>query len=254
METSLPDDKLHELLSELRSWSSYKKCLKRELLSLIGKLNFACRIIPAGRIFLLRLIDLSTQARLPHHHVTMNRKARHDISWWLRFLPSWNGRAIIPDSNWTRSPDMELFTDASGSLGYGIFYMSHWIANPWPPLLQNRSIQWNELYPIALACLLWGHQWTGKKLLFHCDNQAVVDIWASGSCRDPLIMHPVRSIFFTAATNHFTVLVTHIVGTSNVIADSLSRLQMSRFRLLAPAADLEPTPVPQSAATLWQPA
>ena len=67
-------------------------------------------------------------------------------------------------------------------------------------------------------------------------------------------MHPVRSIFFTAATNHFTVLVTQIVGTSNVIADSLSRLQMSRFRLLAPAADLEPTPVPQSAATLWQPA
>ena len=254
METSLPDDKLHELLSELRSWSSCKKCLKRELLSLIGKLNFACRIIPAGRIFLRRLIDLSTQARLPHHHVTMNREARRDISWWLRFLPSWNGRAIIPDPNWTRSPDMELFTDASGSLGYGIFYMGHWIANPWPPVLQNRSIQWKELYHIALACLLWGHQWTGKKLLFHCDNQAVVDIWASGSSRDPLIMHLVRSIFFTAATNHFTVLVTHIVGTSNVIADSLSRLQMSRFRLLAPAADLEPTPVPQSAATLWQPA
>ena len=87
METSLPDDKLHELLSELRSWSSCKKCLKRELLSLIGKLNFACRIIPAGRIFLRRLIDLSTQARLPHHHVTMNREARRDISWWLRFSP-----------------------------------------------------------------------------------------------------------------------------------------------------------------------
>ena len=67
-------------------------------------------------------------------------------------------------------------------------------------------------------------------------------------------MQLVRSIFFTAATHHFTVLVTHIVGTSNAIADSLSRLQMSRFRLLTPAADLEPTPVPQLAATLWQPA
>ena len=67
-------------------------------------------------------------------------------------------------------------------------------------------------------------------------------------------MHLVHSIFFNAATNHFTVLVTHIVGTSNAIADSLSRLQMSRFHLLAPAADLEPTPVPQLAMTLWQPA
>ena len=71
MDSSLPDDKLHELISKLQSWSTRNKCLKRELLSLIGKLNFACRIIPAGCIFLCHLIDLSTSACLPHHHVTM---------------------------------------------------------------------------------------------------------------------------------------------------------------------------------------
>ena len=49
------------------------------------------------------------------------------------------------------------------------------------PGLHNQSIQWKELYPIALASLLRVDQWSGKKLLFHCDNQAVVDIWASGS-------------------------------------------------------------------------
>ena len=27
METSLPDDKLHELISELQSWSTYNECL-----------------------------------------------------------------------------------------------------------------------------------------------------------------------------------------------------------------------------------
>ena len=103
METSLPDDKLHELISKLQSWSTRNNCLKRELLSLIGKLNFACRIIPAGCIFLHCFIDLSTSARLPHHHVTMNREARRDIAWWLRFLPSWNGRAFIPEPHWTKS-------------------------------------------------------------------------------------------------------------------------------------------------------
>ena len=99
----------------------------------------------------------------------MNREARRTIARWLRFLPSWNGRAIIPDPHWTKLPDLELFTDASGSLGYGIFYMGHWLANSWPPEFRDRSIQWQELYPIALTCLLWGHQWPGKKL-FHCDN------------------------------------------------------------------------------------
>ena len=181
----------------------------------------------------------------------MNREAQRDITWWLQFLPTWNGRAIIPEPHWTKSPDLELFTDASGSLGYGIFFMGHWISEPWPPQLQDRSIQWKELYPIAIACLLWGQQWSGKKLLFHCDNQAVVDIWASGTSRDPLIMHLVRSIFFSAATHHYTVLVTHIAGTNNSIADSLSRLQITLFRRLAPTADVEPTPVPKSALTLW---
>ena len=61
--------------------------------------------------------------------------------------------------------------------------------------LQNKSIQWKELYPTVLSCLLWGDQWSGKKLLFHCNNQAVVDIWASGSSQDPLTMHLVYSIF-----------------------------------------------------------
>lgn len=251
METALPEDKLKELLAELQCWCSRRKCLKRELLSLIGKLNWACRVIPAGRIFLRRLIDLSTTARLPHHHISMNLEARRDIAWWQRFLPTWNGRAIIPDPYWSRSPDLALFTDASGTLGYGIYYSGHWIADTWPPPLQGRSIQWKELYPIALACLLWGHSWSGKKILFHCDNQAVVDIWASGTSRDPDIMHLVRSIFFSGATHHFTILVAHITGTDNSIADSLSRLQMVRFHQLAPAADPTPTPIPPSARTLW---
>ena len=106
LETSLPDDKLHKLISEFQSWSTRNKCLKRELLSLIGKLNFACRIIPAGRIFLRRLIDLSTSLRLPHHHITMNREAHHDIAWWLRFLPSWNGQARPFSGSSTPSPSI----------------------------------------------------------------------------------------------------------------------------------------------------
>ena len=191
MESSLPPDKLSELLAELQAWSSRKKCIKRDLLSLIGKLNFACRIIPAGRIFLRRLIDLGTTARLPHHHISLNTEACRDVAWWLKFLPLWNGRAIIPDPFWSRSPDLELFTDASGGLGFGIYFQGHWLNGSWPPNLSDRSIQWKELYPIALACLLWGPLWKGKKLLFHCDNQSVVDIWAEGLFHNPCSFSPV---------------------------------------------------------------
>ena len=127
-----------------------------------------------------------------------------------------------------------------------------WLNGYWPPTVSDRSIPWKELYPIALSCLIWGQQWRGKKLLFHCDNQSVVDIWAKGSSCDPLFMHLVWSIFFCAAPDQFSVLVSHIRGTDNSIADALSHFQMSRFRYLAPQVDLEPTAVPLSAKTFWQ--
>ena len=57
-------------------------------------------------------------------------------------------------------------------------------------------------------------------------------------------MHLVCSIFFSTATNHFTVLVTHIVSTNNAVSDSLSCLQISWSRYLASASDPDPTPVP----------
>ena len=89
-----------------------------------------------------------------------------------------------------------------------------------------------------------GALWRGKKLLFHCDNQSVVDIWAKGSSRNPLFMHLVQSIFLCAATHQFSILVTHICGMDNSISDALSHVQMFRFHQFAPQTDSELTAVP----------
>ena len=59
----LPKDKLSNLLSLLTEWLTKKKYTKRQLLCPIGHLSFAAKVIPAGRIFLRRLIDLSTRTK-----------------------------------------------------------------------------------------------------------------------------------------------------------------------------------------------
>ena len=60
---TLPEDKLHNLLLELLATLTLSReqgsCTKRQLLSLIGKLSFATKVKPAGRIFLRRLLDLA---------------------------------------------------------------------------------------------------------------------------------------------------------------------------------------------------
>ena len=133
MECSLPPDKLSELVAELLTWPSRKKCIKRELLSLFGKPNFACRIIPAGCIFLRRLIDLGTTARLPDHHISHNTEARRDVAWWLKYLPLWNGRANIPDPIWSRSPDLSSSLTHLGVLALASTFKVAGSMVPGPP-------------------------------------------------------------------------------------------------------------------------
>ena len=59
--------------------------------------------------------------------------------------------------------------------------------------------------------------------MVHCDNSAVVDIWKKGTTKCPEVMALVRMLYFCAAQHNIHVLVTHVAGTDNSIADSLSR-------------------------------
>ena len=38
---------------------------------------------------------------------------------------------------------------------------------------------------MVLAAHTWGSSWSSQKVLFHCDKQAMVDIWDKGSTRAP---------------------------------------------------------------------
>eukprot|EP00731_Ephydatia_muelleri_P012874 Em0007g184a len=123
---------LEELTGLTRSWLSRHMATKRELLSLIGKLSFAAKVVPAGRHLLRRLIDLSTTVRKLHHHISLNAEARADIRWWVSFLPSWNGVAMFLDPEWTAADSLQLYTDASGSLGFGAYFNGGPSTNPNP--------------------------------------------------------------------------------------------------------------------------
>ena len=248
MQARLPVVKLVALLDELQSFatlhSTDRACTKRQLLSLIGKLAFACKVIPAGRIFLRRLLDTAHSREGLNDHIPISDDALGDIQWWQRFAQSWNGKAFFLDPTWTPAPELQLFTDASGALGFGGYWKGAWFSQPWPPHLASKPIEWKELYAIVIACETWGTHWSGRRILFHCDNHAIVQVWESGLSRSSDLMCLVRALFYVAARNNFNVMIRHIRGIDNCIADSLSRLQLSRFRSLAPQADTTPTTIP----------
>ena len=191
----------------IKSWLGKHKATKRDLLSLIGKLSFAAIVVPSGRLFLRRLIELSTTVSKLHHHIHLNVEAREDIIWWDRFLPSWNGVLIFLDSNWKDAETINLFTDASGTLGYGAYFNGAWFRGDWSPHqgLPLRSIQWQELFAIVAAACTWGHLLQGQRITVHCDNMAIVQAWSNQWARHPGILHLLRTLFFITAKHSFIV-------------------------------------------------
>ena len=249
LQLRLPVEKLRRLQALIKSWQGKKTCLKRDLLSLIGQLQHACRVVKPGRTFLRRMISLSTVAKEPHHHIRLNKNFQSDLEWWAVFLPGWNGIGMM--SNLCHLPHSALITsDASGGWGCGAFNSANqWFQAQWPKCWSSVHITVKELAPIVVACALWGNQWRGATVLCRCDNAAVVSIVNSGSSKDPLVMHLMRSLFFITAVNGISLYAQHIPGKHNNAADALSRNHLPLFHQQVPSADSQPTPIPPE---LWQ--
>ena len=237
----LPENKLKKLNDELKCWHNRKKCTKRELLSLIGSLSFACKVVKPGRIFLRRMIDLSTSVKKLSHHIDLNRDAKDDIDWWVKFLPGWNGREIIQSSP-ISSSDLCLFTDASGC-GLGGVFGNKWFSTP---IRKTRSVNiaFLELLAIYIAVCCWGRELINKQIVLRSDNEAIVHVWCSGSCKDRDIMIIIRKLFFITASLNINLLIKHIAGKDNNLADLLSRLQVEKFKEVHPNACKEATVIP----------
>ena len=247
MEARLPIEKVQRISEILQSFQNRKSCTKRELLSLLGHLNFACRVIKPGRSFVSFLISLSTTVKELHHHVKLTEQVRLDIEMWQKFLSLWNGVSFFLDDKIIVAADMHLFTDATDKAFAGI-YEDKWFQGEFPTgLLQQTgglSMALMELYPIVVACVLWSERWSRKRILFHCDNMATVQIINKGRSKVPLIMKFIRKLTWTAATHNFIIHAEHVPGCINSVADALSRFQMKKFRQLVPKADQHPTPHP----------
>ena len=245
----LPMDKLLDLRScidEILKMES-KKIKLKHLQSLIGKLNFACRAIVPGRAFCRRLIDATIGISQPYHRVRVTKGMIKDLRVWQSFLKNHNGASMmICDMS---EAQLDLFTDAAGSIGFGAYFNGHWTNGQWPKTLQNENITFKELFPIVLALFLWGKSFANQKINFHCDNLAVVMMVNKQSAKDKPCMHLIRILVELCLENNVVFKAKHIPGLNNEIADALSRFQFQRFKILSPQADKERTPIPDQ---IWR--
>ena len=77
---------------------------------------------------------------------------------------------------------------------------------------------------IVLALRTWGSYWKHHKINFFCDNLAVVQVVKSSKTKDKFLAAYIRNIWLISASDDIEIIIKHIEGKKNVIADLLSRL------------------------------
>ena len=184
MTIRLDNDKIQSIHEELSLWNERTTASREELQSIIGILSFAAKVVAPGRTFLRRMID--HMKTIPQHsecttQYPLSKSFQLDLKWWRCFLNEWNGVGIIPDIHWTPSDALCIYTDACVK-GYGAVYGSSWFSCQWSVDEEQQasrdkrdSMPFKELYALTKAAVTWGSNWKGRKILFHCDCQPIVD-------------------------------------------------------------------------------
>ena len=108
MEVRLPQDKLSRIHDLLNSFKSHRSVRLVELQSLIGTLQFACKVVVPCRTFLQRAINLTRGVPSCFHHIRLSKKFFRDLDMWNVFLANWNGRSLFLESSPAPTADLEL--------------------------------------------------------------------------------------------------------------------------------------------------
>ena len=254
----LDDERVAALRSDLKAWSDRDACTRSELESLIGTLAFAAKVVPAGRTFLRRMIDLLPKADRRSHHIKLNATFRADLHWWRTFVidGDWNGVSLLLDPEWTQPPSVSItddpcpdfiFTDASGA-GFGAVFGRQWLHGTWSARDLSDSTRdeivssaYVEMRAVAIALATWGPSCRGRRITIRSDSLVAVQTFTRKSAHHPALMHMIRTILFLAASHQFAIRLRHIDGVANVYADMLSRGQIQAFRNSQSTFDRSPT-------------
>ena len=148
------EHRLHELHDLLEVWSCKLNYTRKELESLVGKLQFVAACVWPGRVFICRLLNAMRETnRLGTHPVPF--QVKQDMHWWLLFLPHYNGVSIAWMDQFP-TPDSVVSCDASlqgiGAYLTGLEYLTLRVPGAWGDV----NIAYLEMWAVIITLRAWG--------------------------------------------------------------------------------------------------
>ena len=241
----LPSDKLKKGIELISEFLRREKCKLTELQGLLGFLNFTCTVILPGRAFLVRLYSLLSKASRPFHRIRLTASVKNDLLIWHTFLSDYNGKSLYREQLFQSDSAVEIFTDASGSLGFAAVMGRLWFSGTWPSSWwQAQNIFLLELIPVFLALSTWADTLANKIVILRVDNEALVHVLNKQTSKDEKVMFLIRKLVLLCLRRNIQIRAVHIFGAENLLADALSRQKIEQFFYLFPTAVRQPVAFP----------
>ncbi len=107
---SVTPDRMTYILEILEEWLKRNRASKKDVQSLLGKLNFIVSFVRPGRVFMSGMLTFLRS--MPDRGVMeLSRDFLKDVLWWQMFLPQYNGVSMMAIDNWLE-PDEVYASDA----------------------------------------------------------------------------------------------------------------------------------------------
>lgn len=223
MTMRLPVEKVIAYRILFNEFLERSRASKRQIQRIAGIMAFSSHVVNGGKIYQQRVLDSLRSVRRPQHRIRLGIEFKKDLQGWLMLLEVTNSKSIRKEEN---KQIVKVYTDASQS-GAGIISDQDWAYISWDndlPQMKGKHINVKETTAIIIAAYRWAAEWTDKSVVVYTDNITARAAINKGRCRDVETMEHIRRLFWLSQLYRFSIKCVHIKGSSNVDADSVSRL------------------------------
>lgn len=234
MSLSLPEGKVADIRDKCSRLLEQKRVTVRDVAAIVGKMTATLLAVLPAPLHYRHLQMEKAKALLAgglsyESVVHLTPECRKELSWWIQYLHSWNGRTLItPDTG------IVITSDAS-NLGWGAHTGDQVTQGLWSPA-ERRDLHINvrELRGARFALQAFCKSTTDKHVHLLLDNSAAVaHINKMGGTKSVPLIQETQEIWNFCLERNISLTASHLAGIHNEIADQQSRVywDASNWRL-----------------------
>lgn len=211
--------RVHKLKRSIRRLLTRKDGFSaRALARVTGQCISMSLAVQFGKIMLRRAYDLLRKALTWDTTLFMDEGCSADLNWWLTEMCGPRRRVLIK-----RTVQAVLYTDASQT-GWGAVFQNKKAAGLWTTKMSYMPSNHRELLAVFMAIKTFQPLMQDLAIEVYTDNVTTLAYLNNQGGPLPQYNHITRAILSLTSRSNIHLICHHVRGSSNIVADGLSRI------------------------------